>query len=62
MDLKGAFTLMSYKSTNTQMFAIELVKGLVCIYFYAVYLGGLPRRRDSKLLLELLHMNYGLSD
>jgi hypothetical protein len=37
MDLKGAFTLMSYKSTNCQLFALELVGGLAIIFLCGLF-------------------------
>jgi hypothetical protein len=37
MDLKGAFTLLSYKADNCQYFAMELVGGLVIVFLCCLF-------------------------
>ena len=57
MDLKDAFTLMSYKSTDAQKFAIELVNG-IAIIFCAVFLSRQPLRHVSRSSLAQSPTNY----
>ena len=37
LDLKGAFTLMSFRATNSKYFAVELVGGLAMIFLCGLF-------------------------